>query len=152
MNCRDAREQLLDAEPADLRAGSDRPLAGHLVACERCRAIADGILDQTAALATGLGSLTPRVEAATAIRAAGAEAARRRRQGFRLTVAGLAAAAAVVLVAISLRPATSPPPGPAVQSPPFRPLVEAQANQSVIVYQTANPDIVVVWLYQRKGS
>jgi hypothetical protein len=101
------------------------------------------MLEEQAHLLSALDALTPPGSAEHAARVA-ARHARWRRVRARALIPAAAAAAAIAFV---LFRGTNQgfPPTPTVRVP--TPLVEASQSQDVIVYHTANPDIVVVWLY-----
>jgi hypothetical protein len=134
MNCADARELLplcaYDDLPADRRASLDRHLAG----CPIChRELAE--LREVRSLLDATPAPLIQVDVAEVHRCAAADAARRVRRWRRLAVAGLAAAAALLLVVWSglecrveghqfvLRWG-APPPAP--EPPPPAPIVQAK--------------------------
>jgi len=147
MHCSDCRHLLLEADPGELRRIGSSELVAHLRACETCRRAAHHVLDGEQLLRTALLDLQPNGSAAVAAQAA-IRTSRRRRH--RLVAVPLAAAAGLAALLL-LRPEPFTPGTPQqFAGPP--PIVEARSGQDVIVYQTANPDVVVVWLFQRKGS
>ncbi len=146
MNCETARERLLEADLTELQAEGD--LALHLQNCESCRRRAQLILDQYAALRSALEQQAPGLDPAD--RRWQRPLPRRpawRRWPLVLPLA-LAASLAILLVARrhqpGLEPVMSVPtialggPGLDVQGPPGR---------TVAVFQTDNPDIVVIWSF-----
>jgi predicted anti-sigma-YlaC factor YlaD len=149
MTCGDARVALLEADLADLRGETDSVLALHLRGCPACREAAVAILAVEAAAGRRIADPSPRRDAAEAM-ALGRAAARRRRYGRMAWLAPLAAAAGVVAL-ITTRPARLPPGrdrAAAIQPPhPSRVAVEAPAGQNVAVFETADADIVVIWLF-----
>jgi hypothetical protein len=56
MNCTPALEVMLDAEPSDLAGQGTTPLAAHLSACTRCRAVAHRLHGDTRLLAASIVS------------------------------------------------------------------------------------------------
>ena len=147
MRCSDGRHLMLEAEPAELRGIGSSDLAAHLRACGACRGVAHQLLDGERVLRSALLDLRPDGSAAAAAQAAIRTSRRRWR---RLAFVPLAAAAGVAALLL-LRPEPfAPGTVPQLAGPP--PIVEAPSGEDVIVYQTANPDVIVVWLYQRKGS
>lgn len=60
MTCEAALERILEADVEELSGDTSSPLAGHLERCERCRALADEVLDGQAALAAFLEGVRPR--------------------------------------------------------------------------------------------
>jgi len=148
--CNEVRERLLEADLPRLQRDDASDLAIHLQTCEACRAVAARLAAGEAELREALERLEPAESAEQAAFRAMREArARNRRRP--LAVAGLAAAAGIAALALFLtdHPTLSPSPPPPIEA---RPLVEAAAGQDVIIYHTANPKVVVLWLYQRKGT
>lgn len=108
MTCEAALERILEADVEELSGDTSSPLAGHLERCERCRALADVVLDGQAALAaflegvrprTGIGEALERVrdaEGAEDARGAGGRGARSGRRWRRAWSLVPLAAAAVV--------------------------------------------------------
>ncbi len=143
MNCAESHNRVLEADVHELRGEGDSALAGHIRTCTQCGALADRILDEQARIRAALEALTPLGPVGEAARVA-ARHARWRRLRTRALIAGVAAAAVAAL--LLFRSTDTPlPTTPATHVP--TPLVEASQDQDVIVYYTANPDIVVVWLY-----
>ena len=142
IECQEAYELLLEAEPAELRGEGDLPLARHLASCAECAALAAGLRAQHEQLAQALTALTP----AHPPRAV----ARRRR--WPVFIAPLAAAALLLLV---LRQQGSwPRPRPEWPSldalepdVPTSTVVNAIGAAGVVVLQTRDPNITVVWTF-----
>lgn len=147
MRCSECRHLLTEADPGELRGIGNSDLAAHLRACETCRGAARQLLDGEQLLRAALLDLRPHGSAAVAAQAAIRASHRRRR---RFVLVPLMAAAGLTALLL-LRPGEFTPGTPQQWAGP-PPIVEAPSGQNVIVYQTANPDVVVVWLYQRKGS
>lgn len=149
MNCPECRDRLLEADAATLRGEGDAAVAEHLRACASCEAIAGMLLDEEARLREALAGLTPVPPIEAAAKAAVRESLRRGRRRRLAALVPLAAAAGLVTVLLTgkgdLPPDLARPPS----APP--PLVET-SNQNVVVYQTDNPDIVVIWLYPNDRS
>jgi len=130
MNCIQAREAMLVAEPGELRAGypGESELAAHLRDCEACRTLAR-------ALTGDLNRLSLRVRA------------RSRRRTLMLAALPIAA----VLVAAVTRTRHRAEPS-AVASLPSndRPAnvvsVDVQVGQHATVIKTADPKITLVWI------
>jgi len=147
--CDEMRERILEADLRVLQAGDSSDLAIHLQACDSCRAVAAQLVAAEGELRAALERLEPGGSAEQAAFRAMREArVRKRRRPLALTAIAMAAGLAALVL---FRPddhtvSTSPP---ALAETP--PLVEAPAGQDVIVYHTANPNVVVLWLYQRKG-
>ncbi len=143
MNCDVIRERLLDADPAELRAETGSDVSRHVATCPSCREAAGRLLQATETLGHVLDAVQPRLPVERALTRA-AWAVRRRRRWWWAAVPALAAAgvAAVLLVSGNGTVATYQP--SASSSPP---VVQASPHQNVLVYNTENPNIVVVWLY-----
>ena len=149
MTCTEIHDQLLEAAPSELRGEGESAVAQHLRSCPRCRQLAERIVAEESRLQGALAALEPRQPVDDAVRTAVRQARQRRRRRW-IVASGLAAAAvAVVALWQGGRSALPPAAPPTAMAQPF---VQTSADQNVIVYQTANPDIVVVWLYQRNGS
>jgi hypothetical protein len=105
MTCTNALELMLDADPGELAARDDSPLAGHLRECARCGAVARQLLADTGALAVAVagGRIAPaRARAAGRIRARAP------------MLAGLAAAAIGIVVWQGSRSTPAPMDAPTV--------------------------------------
>jgi hypothetical protein len=154
MNCRDAYELLLEAEPADLRGAGDTSLTMHLRSCDRCAARAARILGAQANLAAQLSARRPETPADSAVERAAAGAQHRRARRRLLWRAGPALAAATLAGVLAWRnqgaDGRSPTDlgeerQPTSAEPPI--LVQAPPDRDVMIFETTNPNIVVVWLY-----
>lgn len=150
MTCEQARQAMLDADPAELAGQGSSALVGHLVSCARCAGRAHAILEGQQALAAALSAHRPRVAAEEAVQAAHVAAAQPepRRRGWRVAVSGaLAAGIALLLFWTRWNPPAermvAPESAPAL--PPFA--VQGPPGRTVAVFRTANPDIVVVWYF-----
>ena len=148
MNCEVAREQLLEVDLPVLRGEGGGALAEHLHGCPACRDRARRILHQTAALTAALGRVAPRhARAPAAWRTPGARRLPLRRWA---AVIPLALAASLAVLLLSRRS-----PGPTVVSGPSSQTELASASldvqvppgQTFTVFQTDNPNIVVVWSF-----
>ncbi len=145
MTCVEARGQILEADRNDLAGATDSELSLHLRACAGCRASADRILEAEGELERALTAAEPRRAADDAVRTATRPGVRRR---WIWRSAPLAAAAVLAVVLIARRgevEQTLPPP----TAPPIRSglAVEGPPGRSVAVFQTDNPDIVVIWFF-----
>jgi anti-sigma factor RsiW len=149
VNCTQCQDRLLEADAATLRGEGDPAVAEHIRVCASCAAIARMLLDEEVLLREALAGLTPVAPIEPAATAAVRESLRRARRRRWAALIPLAAAAS--LVAVLLTGTGDLPPGSArpLATPP--PLVEA-SDQNVVVYQTENPDVVVIWLYSNNGS
>ena len=78
----------------------------------------------------------------------------RRRSWTRTAWAPLAAAAALATVLVLARDESPVPTGTASASPAFRPRVSVTppADRSAAILETTNPNITIVWLYEREES
>ena len=138
ITCVTARELLLDAEPQELHAHGDSPLARHLRACPNCAHAARAILavndDLTHAL--NILSATPAPNAAV-----------RQSKLRKLTIAlvPLAAAAALLLVLWQRTPDALEPIVLPVQEVPTVPVVNVPATGTIAVMRASNPNITIVW-------
>ncbi len=151
MNCEQALERMLDADPEELEGRGDSELVLHIQGCSRCQAVAAELLAGHEMLAERIQSVDVDrgVEAVLpAVRRAATQRIRRRR----LTRFALppAAAAAVALVSIRDRapsmPLADPPTQLAGQSLK-QPTVRLAPNTNALVLETNNPKITVVWFY-----
>ena len=149
MNCTECRDRLLEAAPAVLR-GTDGPdVAAHLNTCASCRAIAHTLLEQETRLREALDALAPAGVVDTAATAAARVSRSRRRRRRWAALVPVAAAAGLAALLLGGGDDLAPRPDAFRPAPP--PLVETSAPH-VVVYQTSNPDIVVIWLYPNDGS
>ena len=127
MTCDEAREAMLTAEPRELRAQGDGPLAAHLAGCPAC-----------ATQARMLGSVLPRLSD---------KVNRRSRQRAAMVVGVPAAAAAVVLGVFIARPDGD---GGSVSPRATIPMnvvsVDVKAGQHATVLKTSDPKVTVVWI------
>ena len=144
MTCLEARAALLEADLEELRGTADTSLALHLRDCTDCRAAAERILWVEGAVGRRLAALAPR----RGIPRASAAAPRVRR---RWRWAAPLAAAATILALMVTRSGQSPPrrdaPGVSTQPGPSRVAVQAPAGHNVAVFETKDPDIVVIWFF-----
>lgn len=161
MNCRSARETILEADPAELEAPGDTGLGRHLAACSDCRAAAAAVLAGTATLRAALDEMVataPRrsVDSALAeLRRPRPRFGVRRRPRRLPRLVPWAVAAAAILGTIIL---TRTPPSPAsvdrpslalaAGAPP--PVVEDAGGADIAVFDTRDPGITVVWIYQEE--
>ena len=158
MRCEDARGDLLEADRAVLEGIGDDPLARHVRACPRCGRIGRFILREEAALEDSLRLEVPPPDLDAVLTRAlvghppdppvldsrGSRIAR-----YLLRPRGLMplAAVAATMILIFGRPPSLPGPP---YSPPATPqgvAVQTPLETNVVVLETQDPDIVVVWLY-----
>ncbi len=150
MNCSEAHTQLLEADLADLRGETTSELSRHLHSCGRCRAAAERILQEEANLADMLVAVQPRVSAEAASKRAQSEARlrRRRRIWYGLAPALAAAGFAGILLVTNGVPTPGALAGSvSVAQQELPPIVETASGQQVAVFETDNPNIVVVWSF-----
>lgn len=173
MNCERALDRMLEAEPAELRGEGGTELARHIRGCPRCQRTAGVLVAELSALDAALDAYAeegdPEVAAdaaLAAIRAGSVPGRARPHRGGRMRAtrglaarlgAGLGLAAAAALAALLLRgPSgpTPPPPSAAGSPDPREPAVAVTPppGRGAAVLQTRNPDITVVWLYDREES
>lgn len=157
MTCADAIEALLEADLTTLEGNGDEPLARHILACPSCAKRAKAILQGEASLARALEVEGPKLDPERILDAAEARTQGRlrplptrwrsralSRQG--LALLPLAAAAAVATLLLARGPSL---PGPTYSPPSVAPGLEVEAPQggSVVVLETTNPEITVLWLF-----
>ena len=128
MNCTEAREAMLVAEPAEFRAEGRSELAAHVSECEVCRSLAG-------ALACDLDRLSSRIRA------------RSRRRTMMLTALPIAA---VVVAAVTVVTKRAEQPTVPVQPRTDRPAsvvsIEVGVGQQATVIKTADPKTTLVWI------
>lgn len=149
VDCDTASELLLEADPAELAGRGESELAMHIRGCARCRATTASILSAQDRLAAALDELGPRTEVGEALRLLRArrQAAVRRERAWRW---GPVAAAAVIALAMVLEslPAGRLTGEGAVAAPvAAEPLVEAATSASVMVFETGDRSVKVIWFY-----
>lgn len=148
ITCDTARELLLEAEPAELRGEGDGRLAAHLRGCPACRQRAAFLLAQTELLRDTLATLRPVEGRPGFLAAAGGSPGGMTRRWPVLVPLALAAGIAALLL-VSRHEATAPDSAAlqlAAATPPALD-VQVPTGQAVAVFQTANPNIVVIWSY-----
>ena len=150
ITCEMAHELLLEAEPAELRGEGDGELAQHLRACAGCRQQAALILAETETLRSTIQGLHPSgIEPSPVFTVAGGTAKAATQHRWRVLVP-LALAAGIAALGMVRRHDVTAPSGPPIQvataTPPALD-VQVPAGQSVAVFQTANPNVVVIWSY-----
>ena len=148
MTCAEAREWMLEAERTDLNGATESELSLHLRTCGRCRRTAHRILEAERELWGALAAATPGRGADEAV---GLVRRRARRRRWMWRAAPLAAAAVLAVALITRREQVQQPLPPA-SAPSIRSgrsglAVEGPPGRSVAVFQTDNPDIVVIWFF-----
>jgi hypothetical protein len=126
MNCVEAREAMLIAEPAALWGGGDSPLATHIASCSTCSRIAIGFR-------TDLRQLSMSV-------------ARRSSRRIALFTALPAAAAILIVASVVVREGPAERPALAAQRPARIVSVDVAPGQRAAVLKTADSSVTVVWL------
>jgi len=171
MNCRECQERLLEADPPVLAVAlghhADRAVQSaslpqdafpdHLRTCPSCRQATERVLADQQRLAAGLAALGPARPLEEAASSAIRESARRRNRQRR---ASWMAAAAVATGVMALRAMNSGggfvpetiEVAAATAETKFMPEVEAMLDESVVVLETDNEDVVVFWFYQGRGE
>jgi hypothetical protein len=170
VECDLAREAMLECEPEELEGLGGSPLAEHIRECDRCRRVGRVLLAELGALDAALDST-----AAEAAEPAGPRAGVRRLRWRVLLPLAAAAALALVVTrwpeprpvgpsaarvasgpsaaagsarGAEARPATSPPGvGEPALDAAFEPRlrVSAPPGTRVMVFQTRDPSVAVVW-------
>lgn len=162
MECERMLEIIVEADPTALEDGlsGNGEHAGHLKACPGCADAARAVLALNASLVEELAAEKPSTPLDLALRAAAAEAERRRTAGRRRVWRGLLplAAAASVAGLLAIRSVGISPDG-LPEEAYERPMIMASATgpesdvtapegTNVAVFRTPNPDIVVYWFYR----
>jgi anti-sigma factor RsiW len=152
MNCTEARELLLEAELAELRGEGESEVARHIRDCARCQSMAREIVEQEGALAQALAGVRPQVSADTVAAAAATAKVlplrpRWKRRWAAVITAALAATIAGILLTSNGTPPADVPSTTEVAAAATVPVVDATSSETFVVFNTDNPDIVVVWLY-----
>lgn len=154
MSCREWRDRILEADPAELRRGPAN-LGAHLAECESCRDLAQTVLREQSALGSLLdrAAQAPAEDADAVVRRVRLSARTGRASLLRRSLAIATTAAAAVLALLIARPDGRPPQAPASLPPAeatndqIRPVVEAPVGSRVAVLKTSRPDITVVWYF-----
>lgn len=170
MNCAEARERMLVADPSFLQGqevgggdleAADRRLVDHLEGCASCRRRARVLAAGQRRLARALAAAAAEIGAAREPAAVGIEdgTGASSRPGWRTAAAGAAVAAAAAL-ALWLVPGGLDRGGgrssPVVEiqgasgAGGFE--LEAPSGGDVAVFRTADPDVIVVWRLGDDGS
>lgn len=146
MTCTEARAALLAADLEELRGAADTPLALHLRGCTACRATAERIIRVEGAMGRRLGALAPQRDIARPPAMMPSP-----RPGPWRWAVPLAAAAGIVALLVVTRPPKPPPieerPADVAVQEAGGVSVRAPAGRNVAVFQTDDPNIVVIWFY-----
>jgi hypothetical protein len=147
ITCESARELLLEAEPAELRDEGDRPLAVHLRTCAACGRRAAFLLEQTDWLRDALATVRAAQGQPDSHTVTGPARGMARRWPVLVPLALAAGIAGLLLVnRRGVTPFHGGPPEIAGGNPTSLD-VQVPPGQSVAVFQTANPNVVVIWSY-----
>lgn len=141
MNCQTAYQELLIAEPEQLRGLGDTPLAQHIRVCERCGARAGRILEANALLSAQLGQASRDMPK------------KRRAQMPAWLPIPIAAAIAALIHMSAPEPARAPRVGSLkdVKRPTTRVVVNTPVNRNVAVIRAAD-NMTVVWDLRAGGG
>lgn len=143
MTCTEVRVALLEADLDELRGTAGTPLALHVRACADCRVAAERVVRVEDAMGRRLAEFAPGHPVPAASARLG-----RRHHPWRWAVS---LAAAATIVALIVRPGQGPSPRDAPsaseQPGPGRVAVEAPPGRNVAVFETADPDIVIIWFF-----
>ncbi len=151
MNCAEARQAILDADPADLEGRGEGSLARHLRDCSRCEDLARAVLVEERALAQGLAEAVAAPELDAILDQVlgsdpkpGVFRFRLRRLG--LTLLPVAAAAAMAALFLGSDPQL--PGDPYLLPEPSQGLdLDIPQGQNVAVLATKDPKITVLWFF-----
>jgi hypothetical protein len=134
MNCLEARDAMLGAEPGELAGGTASPLGTHLGTCPNCRAIAERLLRDL-----------ERLSSVVALRRVRSRHARRTRKVvIGAAAAGLIAVGVPTLLRGRSRQAIHDVPSARVS----RVAVDIRPGQRAAVIATKDPKVTVVWIIQ----
>ena len=149
INCDAAFERLLEADPAELAGQGDSELAVHVRECARCQTAGAKLLGGQEQLAAALTQMVPHTDVDRALSAARVRRskAQRRQQFWQWGPVAAAAAIAGVMIlqALGGTPMLEGEIGPVPAS--IEPLVEAPADQNVMVFETSDQSAKVIWFY-----
>jgi anti-sigma factor RsiW len=146
MNCSEARQRLLEADPEELGGERDSPLSIHILSCPQCRAAAERILAHAQGLREMMAAVRPRVPTPEALQRAQWQARLRTRRRLVVGLAPALAAAGIagVLIVGNGGLTTTEPVPPSAEVIELRqPLVENAPGQQVAVFETDNRGSVV---------
>jgi len=148
MKCDENYPLLLEADPTELRGEADSLLSQHVRTCGRCRAVAERISREEERLRTALDAVQPRLSAQEASKRAAGEARLRGRREIWYGLAPVAAAAGLAgILFVSTGGPKSGPLEEPTQQVALPPVVEAAPGRQVAVFETDNPNIMVVWSF-----
>jgi hypothetical protein len=149
INCDAAFERLLEADPAEIAGQGDSELAVHVRECARCQAVGAKLLGGQEQLAVALTQIVPHTDVDRALSAARARRSKAHRWQQFWQWGPVAAAAAIagvmILQALGGTPMLEGEIGPVPAA--IEPLVEAPADQNVMVFETSDQSATVIWFY-----
>jgi len=154
MSCLECQTRLMEADPRAIAEA----LPDHARTCEECRLVAERVLAAHEQLASDLEVLEPALPLAEAVSAAIRESDGRRRSRVRRASWAVAAATVVGLLGVRALDVGNGADTDALEvvarvaSSPHMPEVEALLDESVLVLETDNDDVVVFWFYQGRGE
>jgi len=147
MTCEQATALMLEADLTELAGLGESELTSHLAECAACRERARRIVAAEQALGRVLDDVRPR--AGVGRRSGSSRPTGRGWRYIRKVWVPLALAAGVG--ALMLIPGGEPPPEPvapiAAEAAASRLRVDVPAGRSAVLYETDNPDVIVVWFY-----
>lgn len=149
MDCTEARERMLEADLAELQQTGESGLSKHVLLCAGCHRVAERILRDERTLARELGRIRPRGSLEPWL-ASPQRGWHQRPRIWRRLVPALAAAglAGVLLTQVLINPFDGAPPAAAVaEALPAAPQVDPPPDRNVVVFETGNPNILIVWFY-----
>jgi hypothetical protein len=182
VRCETARERMLDADPAALSDPGSGALGRHIAGCAACSRRASVLVAGLAAIDEAIGRYGSAGDADTAARAAlagvrngeprgsepresthptrpervpgGVPGPRRRSRTLRPWLPLAAAAAITAILVIGRGDAPRPGPTPTPEPPGTEPRVTVAppVDRAAAILETANPDITIIWLYDREES
>jgi hypothetical protein len=149
MNCTEARERILEADLAELQETGDSLLSKHIRLCVGCRGVAERILREELSLARVLSEVRPRVALERALADQRRTPGGRRRIWTRVVPALAAAGLAGVLLtrAPVIPMGGRPPMSFPADALPQTPTVDPPLDRNVVVFESDNPNIVIIWFY-----
>jgi hypothetical protein len=142
MNCKEAREAMLVADPAELRGETETALAAHVAGCADCRRASATIVGGTAQLGLAIARRAPRPRRRVSRRTIG------------LVFVPVAAAAAFAVVSTGRFSRRAEPPRVSRSPLPVARTVslEVGRGQQATVLKTADPKVTVIWLSSGEGK
>ena len=142
MNCTEAREAMLVADPAELRGETETALAVHVTSCADCRRAAATIVGVTTQLGLAIARREPRTRRRASRRVIG------------LVFVPVAAAAVFAVMSAGGFSRRAEPPRVSLSPLPVARTVslEVGRGQQATVLKTADPKVTVIWLSSGEGK